>query len=58
DIVNDTWTHKYSRQKAVYPLAYLRDKKFWPSVSRINNTYGDRNLMCVCPPIESYMVSE
>lgn len=58
DIISDNWTHPYSRQKAVYPLAYLRDRKFWPSVSRINNTHGDRNLICVCPPVESYMVSD
>lgn len=57
DIITEDWKHGYTRQKAVYPLAYVRDKKFWPSVSRINNTYGDRNLICVCPPIESYMES-
>ncbi len=55
DIVADGWDHSYSREKAVYPAAYVREKKFWPSVSRINNTYGDRNLICVCPPVESYM---
>ncbi|MBC8173870.1 MAG: aminomethyl-transferring glycine dehydrogenase [Chitinophagales bacterium] len=57
DIVSESWNHPYSKQKAVFPLAYVREKKFWPSVSRINNTYGDRNLMCVCPPVESYMMS-
>ena len=55
DIVGDTWMYPYSKQKAVYPLAYLMEKKFWPSVSRINNTHGDRNLICVCPPVESYV---
>lgn len=55
DLLSGEWTHPYPMQKAVYPLAYLREQKFWPSVSRINNTYGDRNLICVCPPIENYM---
>ncbi len=55
DIVADGWDHSYSREKAVYPAPYVREKKFWPLVSRINNTYGDRNLICVCPPVESYM---
>lgn len=57
DIINADWNHAYTREKAVYPIAYLKDKKFWPSVSRINNTYGDRNLICTCPPIESYMIN-
>ncbi|OGB65893.1 MAG: glycine dehydrogenase (aminomethyl-transferring) [Caldithrix sp. RBG_13_44_9] len=48
------WAHPYSREKAVYPLDYLKVSKFWPAVGRIDNTYGDRNLVCVCPPIESY----
>ncbi len=50
----DNWNHPYSREKAVYPLAYLKKNKFWPAVGRIDNTYGDRNLFCVCPPIEEY----
>lgn len=53
-IASDDWNHSYSRMKAAYPVAYLRDHKFWASVSRINNTYGDRNLICTCPPLESY----
>jgi len=49
------WTFKYSREKAAYPLAYLREGfKFWASVGRVNNAAGDRNLICTCPPIESY----
>ena len=48
------WHHPYSREKAVYPAAELRHHKFWPSVGRINNTYGDKNIVCTCPPIESY----
>lgn len=54
DIISETWTHPYSREKAVYPVSYLKGRKFWPSVSRINNTYGDRNLICTCPPVEAY----
>jgi glycine dehydrogenase len=54
EICKDEWKHAYSRQQAAFPLSYLRDKKFWPSVSRVENAYGDRNLMCVCPPIEEY----
>jgi glycine dehydrogenase len=50
----DEWNHSYSRIKAVYPVAYLKHQKFWAPVARINNTYGDRNLICACPPIESY----
>ena len=47
------WTHPYSREEAVYPLPFVRERKFWPSVGRIDNVYGDRNLFCSCPPIES-----
>jgi glycine dehydrogenase len=54
-IAADDWSHSYSRMKAAYPVAYLRDHKFWASVSRINNTFGDRNLICTCPPLENYM---
>jgi glycine dehydrogenase len=54
DVSADTWTHPYSRAQAAYPLAYLRLRKFWPAVSRIDNPYGDRNLVCACPPIEAY----
>jgi glycine dehydrogenase len=48
------WVHPYSRQSAAFPLAFVRARKFWPSVGRINSTYGDRNIVCSCPPIESY----
>jgi len=57
-ITADEWKHSYSRQKAAYPLEYVRANKFWPSVSRVNNTYGDRNLICTCEPISSYMETE
>jgi len=54
DVTSDTWTHPYSREQAAYPLPYLRGHKFWPAVARIDNPYGDRNLICACPPIEAY----
>ncbi|HEX5027049.1 MAG TPA: aminomethyl-transferring glycine dehydrogenase [Agriterribacter sp.] len=57
-ICADEWNHSYSRQDAAFPLSYISDNKFWPSVSRINNTYGDRNLVCTCEPVESYMEAE
>ncbi|RYF96635.1 MAG: glycine dehydrogenase (aminomethyl-transferring), partial [Chitinophagaceae bacterium] len=50
----DEWKHSYSRQEAAFPLAYVAKNKFWPSVARINNTFGDRNLICVCEPTEAY----
>ena len=54
DVTADDWTHPYSRQQAAYPLPYVRANKVWPAVARIDNPYGDRNLMCACPPIEAY----
>ncbi|HAD33900.1 MAG TPA: hypothetical protein DCF44_05305, partial [Chitinophagaceae bacterium] len=51
----DEWNRPYSRTKAAYALDWVRQNKFWPSVSRVNNTHGDRNLVCTCEPIESYM---
>lgn len=53
-IIADSWDRPYSREKAAYPLAFVRDAKFWPSVSRVDNAYGDRNLVCSCLPIEEY----
>ncbi|MEY5048839.1 MAG: aminomethyl-transferring glycine dehydrogenase [Bacteroidota bacterium] len=49
------WTKSYSREKAAYPLAYVKAAKFWPTVSRIDDAYGDRNLVCACEPIENYV---
>jgi glycine dehydrogenase len=46
------WTHRYTREQAVYPLPWVKERKFWPAVGRIDNPYGDRNLFCSCPPIE------
>jgi glycine dehydrogenase len=53
-ITSDGWKHPYTRSKAAYPLDGLRQNKFWPSVSRVNNTYGDRNLVCTCEPVSTY----
>ena len=54
-VMADEWPHAYSRTEAAYPLYYVTTNKFWPSVSRVNNTHGDRNLICTCEPVESYM---
>jgi glycine dehydrogenase len=48
------WKHPYSREQAAFPASWTRDYKFWPSVARIDNVYGDRNLFCSCPPIEEF----
>ena len=57
-ICNEQWTKSYTREQAVFPLSYVKENKFWPSVARVNNTYGDRNLICTCEPVESYMEAE
>lgn len=54
-ITANEWNLPYSRQEAAFPLAWVKTNKFWPTVSRVNNTAGDRNLVCTCEPIESYM---
>jgi glycine dehydrogenase len=54
-LTSDEWNLPYNREKAAYPLEYLRDNKFWPSVRRVDDAYGDRNLICTCAPIEEYM---
>ncbi len=51
----DEWNHTYSRKKAAYPLSWVADNKFWPSVGRVDDAFGDRNLMCTCAPLEAYM---
>lgn len=58
EITADEWNHKYSRQKAAYPLEWLQGSKYWPTVARVDNAYGDRNLVCSCNPIEDYMQAE
>lgn len=50
----DEWKHPYSRKEAAFPLYYVTQNKFWPSVARVNNTYGDRNLICTCEPTSAY----
>ncbi|MEY8847416.1 aminomethyl-transferring glycine dehydrogenase [Psychroserpens sp. XS_ASV72] len=54
-VTNDEWLLPYSRQEAAFPLEFVRDNKFWPSVRRVDDAYGDRNLICTCAPIEEYM---
>ncbi|MHA7836321.1 MAG: aminomethyl-transferring glycine dehydrogenase, partial [bacterium] len=51
-VCGDEWPHAYSREQAAYPAPWTREHKFWPPVSRIDNAWGDRNLMCTCPPLE------
>lgn len=53
-VVLGDWNRGYSREEAAYPLAYIRDNKFWPSVSRVDDVYGDKNLICSCPDVASY----
>lgn len=53
-VMADEWKHGYSRQQAAFPLYYVTRNKFWPSVARVNNTHGDRNLICTCEPVSSY----
>lgn len=58
-VTHDQWPYNYSRAKAAYPLPYIKNgHKFWPSVARVDGAHGDRNLICVCPPIESYQTAE
>ncbi len=54
-VCKDDWNFSYSRRQAAFPLPYVAQNKFWPSVARVNNTHGDRNLICTCTPIESYL---
>lgn len=53
-VTSSEWNHKYTREEAAYPVPALRDRKIWPAVGRIDSVYGDRNLVCTCPPIEEY----
>ncbi len=54
-LTNDNWDFPYSRQKAAFPLSYVEENKFWPTVRRVDDAYGDRNLICTCAPIEAYI---
>ena len=53
-VVSDAWAHGYSRERAAFPLTWVRERKFWPTVGRVESAYGDRNLVCSYPPIEAY----
>ena len=50
---SDDWPHKYPRERAAFPAPWLKDHKFWPHVGRVDNPFGDRNLVCTCPPVEA-----
>jgi glycine dehydrogenase len=52
--ISDSWSHPYSRERAAFPAPWTLDWKFWPSVARIESAYGDRNLVCACPPVDAY----
>jgi glycine dehydrogenase len=54
DIIDDDWNRPYTRQEATFPLPWVADNKFWPSVNRIDDVYGDRNLFCACVPMDEY----
>jgi glycine dehydrogenase len=55
-ITANEWPHGYSREQAAYPLPWVRSRKFWPAVGRVDNAHGDRNLLCTCPPVEAWSV--
>ncbi|NLY64196.1 MAG: glycine dehydrogenase (aminomethyl-transferring), partial [Alcaligenaceae bacterium] len=54
-LLADTWEHGYSRNEAAYPHSVSPESKYWPPVARVDNAYGDRNLVCTCPPLEDYV---
>jgi glycine dehydrogenase len=54
EVMADVWTHTYTRAEAAYPLPYVAASKYWPPVKRVDNVYGDRNLVCTCAPLEAY----
>ena len=54
-VISDDWNYPYSREKAVFPLSWIKDAKYWPTVGKADDAYGDRNLVCSCAPIEAYM---
>jgi glycine dehydrogenase len=58
EIAGDEWEHGYGRERAAFPLRWVRENKFWPSVARVDDGYGDRNLVCSCTPIEAYRNGE
>jgi glycine dehydrogenase len=54
EIIKENWPHPYSREVAAFPFTYSRDNKYWPTVGRVDDAYGDRNLVCSCLPISAY----
>jgi len=58
EVCGDTWTHAYGREKAAFPMSVNREWKYWPTVNRVDSAYGDRNLVCTCPPVEAYAEAE
>jgi glycine dehydrogenase len=58
EVTADTWDRPYSRERAAFPLAWVRERKFWPAVARVNNPHGDRNLVCACLPVDAYKENE
>jgi glycine dehydrogenase len=57
-LLAEEWHHDYPRQQAAYPVDSLRDSKYWPPVGRVDNAWGDRNLVCSCLPVEAYAEQE
>src|SRR2546427_3933617 len=57
DVIADQWERPYPRERAAFPAPATRQHKVWPSVGRVDGAYGDRNLVCVCPPVEAYAVA-
>ena len=55
EIASDTWNRPYSREQAAFPASWVLERKFWPPVGRIDNVWGDRNLVCTCDPIEDFL---
>jgi glycine dehydrogenase len=53
-VLSSDWNHQYTREEAAFPAPWIRARKFWPSVGRVESAFGDRNLVCACPPIEEY----
>ena len=53
-VLSGEWTRPYSREQAAFPAPWSWERKFWPHVGRVDNAYGDKNLVCACPPLESY----
>jgi glycine dehydrogenase len=58
EVCGDSWSHPYGREKAAFPVNVTRDWKYWPTVSKVDSAFGDRNLICTCPPIEAYAEAE